>query len=33
MAVLELVRRRELRARQKALFGPIVLEMLPEANR
>jgi segregation and condensation protein A len=33
LAVLELVRRRELRARQKALFGPIVLEILPEVNR
>ncbi len=33
LAMLELVRRRELRARQKALFGPIVLEMLPEVNR
>jgi len=33
LAVLELVRRRELRARQKALFGPIVLELVPEVNR
>jgi len=31
LAVLELVRRRELRARQRTLFGPIVLEAVPEA--
>jgi segregation and condensation protein A len=30
MAVLELVRRRELRATQKALFGPIVLDVVTE---
>jgi len=33
LAVLELVRRRELRARQKALFGPIVLEVVPGVGR
>lgn len=33
LAALELVRRRELRARQKSLFGPIVLEVTAEANR
>ncbi|MGH2463392.1 MAG: segregation and condensation protein A [Candidatus Limnocylindria bacterium] len=33
LAVLELVRRRELRARQKALFGPIVLEPMPESSQ
>jgi chromatin segregation and condensation protein Rec8/ScpA/Scc1 (kleisin family) len=29
MAALELVRRRELRAKQSSLFGPIVLEPTP----
>ena len=29
LGVLELVRRRELRATQKTLFGPIVLEPAP----
>jgi segregation and condensation protein A len=33
LAALELVRRRELRARQKSLFGPIVLEITAEASR
>ncbi len=32
MAALELVRRRELRAKQTSLFGPIVLEPTPKAN-
>jgi segregation and condensation protein A len=32
LAALELIRRRELRARQKSLFGPIVLEVIPEAS-
>jgi segregation and condensation protein A len=32
LAALELVRRRELRARQKSLFGPIILEATPEAS-
>jgi segregation and condensation protein A len=33
LAALELVRRRELRARQKSLFGPIILETPSEASR
>jgi segregation and condensation protein A len=32
MAALELVRRRELRAKQTSLFGPIVLELTPKAG-
>jgi segregation and condensation protein A len=32
LATLELVRRRQVRAEQDALFGPIVLERLPEAG-
>jgi chromatin segregation and condensation protein Rec8/ScpA/Scc1 (kleisin family) len=33
LAALELVRRRELRAGQRSLFGPIVLEIATEPNR
>jgi chromatin segregation and condensation protein Rec8/ScpA/Scc1 (kleisin family) len=33
LAALELVRRRELTARQGTLFGPIVLEPVPDGAR
>ena len=33
LAALELIRRREIRVRQKALFGPIVLETVPQVDR
>lgn len=33
LATLELIRRRELRARQSALFGPILLQAIGEADR
>jgi len=32
LAALELVRRREVRARQRTMFGPIVLEPVPETD-
>jgi chromatin segregation and condensation protein Rec8/ScpA/Scc1 (kleisin family) len=33
LATLELVRRRQVRAEQSDLFGPIVIEALPEASQ
>jgi chromatin segregation and condensation protein Rec8/ScpA/Scc1 (kleisin family) len=33
LATLELVRRKQVRVEQSDLFGPIVIETLPEAGR